>query len=83
MRQKLKSTSKNAIEQRQAAGAKMVQRKKTARKTNSGLSDYHKHDEHNTNESQNSQSHGETDLNEMDGLNISSKIMTYGGGTWP
>ena len=61
---------KKVMEQRQAAGAKAAQVKKTPKKRNSSLSDQYKHDNYNTNKSQNSQSNDEADPNEMEDLNI-------------
>ena len=42
---------RKAMEQRQAAGAKMAQMKKTIKKKNNGLFDQYKHDDYNTNKS--------------------------------
>ena len=69
--QKLMPASRKTMEQRQAAGARAAQMKKTPRRKNSGSSDQHKHDDYDTNESQDSQSNGEADPDEMEDLNIS------------
>ena len=62
--------SRKAIEQRQETGARAAQRKKAPRRINSGSWDQHEHDDYDTNESEDSQSDGETDPDEMKDLNI-------------
>ena len=69
--QKLMPASRKAMEQRQAAGARAAQMKKTPRRRNSGSSDQHEHDDYDTDESQDSQSNGEADPDKMEDLNIS------------
>ena len=83
IRQKLMPASKKAIEQKQAARAKVAQMKKTLRRKNSSLLDQHKYDYYNTDKSQNTQFNDEADLDKMEDLNISSKVMEYGGSNQP
>ena len=61
---------RKTIKQKQAAEARVAQIKKTSRKRNSSLLDQHKHDDYNTNKSQDSQSNGEANPDEMEDLNI-------------
>ena len=68
---KLMPMSKKTIEQRYAAGAKVTQMKKTLKRRDSSLSNQHKHDNYDTNKSQNSQSNGEADPDKIEDLNIS------------
>ena len=62
--------SKKVMKQKQEIGARVAQIK-ALRKIDSGLPDQYKHDNYNTNKSQNSQSNGETDLDKIEDLNIS------------
>ncbi len=63
-------TSRKAIEQRQEAGARAARMKKTQKRIDNGSSDQHEQDDYDTDESQNSQSNGEADPDEMEDLNI-------------
>ena len=66
---KLMPALKEAMEQRQKAGARAT-RMNVPRKMDSGLSDQYEHDDHDINESQNSQSNGKANPDEMKNLNI-------------
>ena len=61
---------RKAIEQRQEAGARAAQRKKAPKRIDSGLWNQHKHDDYDTNESEDSQSDDKANSNEMEDLNI-------------
>ena len=60
------------MEQRQEAGAKVAQMKKASRKIDGSLLGQHEYDDYNINESQDSQSNGEVDLDKMKDLNFGS-----------
>ncbi len=64
--------SRKVIEQIQKAGARVAQMKRTPREMDNSLSDKHKQDDYITDESQDSQSNGEANLDEMKDLNIGS-----------
>ncbi len=68
--QRLMLASKKAIEQRQEAGARAAQMKKTLKRMDNGLLDQHEQDDYDTDESQDSQSNGEANPDEMEDLNI-------------
>ncbi len=58
------------MEQRQEAGARAARMKKTSRRMDNGSLDQHEQDDYDTDESQDSQSNGEADPDEMEDLNI-------------
>ncbi len=62
--------SRKAIEQKQEAGARVARMKKTQKRMDNDLSDQHEQDYYDTDESQDSHSHGEADPDEMEDLNI-------------
>lgn len=62
--------SRNAIKQRQEAGAKAVERKKAQKKIDIDLWYWHEHDDYNTNEWEDNQFDGEANLDKMENLNI-------------
>ncbi len=68
--QKLMPTSRKAMEQRQEAGARVARMKKTPRRMDNSSSGQYEQDNYDTYESQNSQSNGEADLDEIEDLNI-------------
>ncbi len=61
---------RKAIEQRQEVGARAARMKKTPRRMDNGSLDQYKQDDYDTDESQDSQSNGEADPDEMEDLNI-------------
>ena len=67
--QKLMLASKKTIEQRQEAEIRAMQMKRPRKIDNDSL-DPHRHNYHDTNESQDSQSNGEVNLDEIKDLNI-------------
>ncbi len=66
----LMSASRKAMKQRQEAGVRAAQMKKTLKRIDNGLSDQQEQDNYETDKSQNSQSNGKTDPDEMGDLNI-------------
>ncbi len=62
--------SRKAMEQRQESGTTVAQMKKTLRRMDNGSSNQHEQDDYNIDESQNSQSNGEADPDNMEDLNI-------------
>ncbi len=62
--------SRKVMEQRQEAGARAAQMKKTPRRMDNGSSDQHEQDDYNTDELQESQSNVETDPDKIEDLNI-------------
>ena len=61
---------KKAMEQRQAAGAKVAQKEKTPKRRKCSLSDQNKDDDYNTDESQDSRFNFKADPNKIKDLNI-------------
>ncbi len=68
--QKLIPASRKAMDQKQEAGARVARVKKTPRRMDNDSSDQHEQDYYDTDESQDSQSHGEANPDEMEDLNI-------------
>ncbi len=68
--QKLVPTLRKAMEQRQEAGIRVTQMKKTPRRMNNGSLDQHKQNDYDTDELQDSQYNGEANPDEMEDLNI-------------
>lgn len=62
--------SKKLIEQKQEAGARVAQIKKVIKRIDSNLLDKYKHYDYFTDKSQDSQSNGKANLEEIEDLNI-------------
>ena len=62
--------SRKVMEQKQETGAKALQRKKAPKRINSRFWDQYENDDYDTNESNDTQSNGKANSNDIGNLNI-------------